>query len=55
MPVLALATAGKAVAQLQTQVVYIPLELPLDSARHAPGTARGYNFSYFNAGWITNE
>jgi hypothetical protein len=42
------------VARLQTQVVYIPLELPLDSARHAPGTARGYNFSYFNAEWITN-
>jgi hypothetical protein len=29
----------------QTQVVYIPLKLPLDSARHAPGTGRGYNYS----------
>jgi len=23
--------------------MYIPLKLPLDSARHAPGTARGYS------------
>ena len=32
-------------AQQQTQVVYIPLKLPLDSARHAPGTERGYSIS----------
>ncbi len=26
------------------QVMYVPLKLPLDSARHAPGTERGYSF-----------
>jgi hypothetical protein len=43
VPVLAPATHGEGGGAQQTQVVYIPLKLPLDSARHAPGTARGYN------------
>ena len=29
----------------QTQFCKSPLKLPLDSARHAPRTERGYNFS----------
>jgi hypothetical protein len=36
-------TRGSAGAE-QTQDVYIPLKLPLDSARHAPGTERGYSY-----------
>ena len=34
--------------------VYIPPQLPLDSARHAPGTVRGYKLSCFDAGRIMN-
>jgi len=48
MPVLRQSHAGKAAARTK-QVVYIPLKLPLDSARHTPGTARGYSFSCLNA------
>jgi hypothetical protein len=47
MPALRRPHAGKAHDAVQTQVVYIPLKLPLDSARHTPRTARGYNFSFY--------
>jgi len=39
------AARGEGDGAEQTQVVYIPPQLPLDSARHAPGTGRGYSFS----------
>ena len=42
-------TRGEGGGTEQTQVVYIPLKLPLDSARHAPGTARGYSYREQNA------
>jgi len=32
-----------------------PSKLPLDSARRAPGTERGYSFSYLNAETRTND
>jgi len=44
MPMPAPATAGKAAVWSKHSSV-IPLKLPLDSARHTPRTARGYNFS----------
>jgi len=37
MPVARPPHAGKALGAERTQDVYIPLKLPLDSARHAPG------------------
>jgi len=46
VPVVRSPHAGKAGGAEQTQVVYIPLKLPLDSARHAPRTERGYNYSH---------
>ncbi len=41
------AYAGK--RHLEQNRLYIPLKLPLDSARHTPGTAHGYSFSCLNA------
>jgi hypothetical protein len=41
-------TRGEGGDSEQTQVVYIPLKLPLDSAHHAPGTERGYSFASEN-------
>ena len=41
-------TRGSVCAE-QTQDVYIPLKLPLDSARHAPRTGHGYSDAYLNA------
>ncbi len=40
------ATRGEGGGAELTQVVYVPLKLPLDSARHAPGTGRGYSYSH---------
>ena len=40
---------GDSAGPRQTQVVYVPLKLPLDSARHAPGTERGYSYFPQNA------
>jgi hypothetical protein len=42
MPVVGTGHRGEGGGAEQTQVVYIPLELPLDSARHAP----------WNGAWI---
>jgi hypothetical protein len=39
------ATRGEALVQANTSCVRIPLKLPLDSARHAPRTARGYSIT----------
>ena len=49
MPVRSGQPAGKAVAKSKHRLCTSPLELPLDSARHAPGTGRGYSYSYLNA------
>jgi hypothetical protein len=51
MPATMSATRGDSAGAEQTQVVYIPLKLPLDSARHAPGTMRGYRYFPQNADW----
>jgi hypothetical protein len=55
MPVARPPHAGKALGAERTQDVYIPLKLPLDSARHAPGTGRGYSYSYLNAEMRMND
>jgi hypothetical protein len=47
VPVRSRQSAGKAVAKSKHRLCISPLKLPLDSARHAPGTARGYSFSDF--------
>jgi hypothetical protein len=49
VPVVHPTTRGEGGGTEQTQVVYIPLKLPLDSARHAPGTERGYSHCEHNA------
>ena len=37
-------TRGETVARSKHRMCYIPLKLPLDSARHALGSERGYSF-----------
>src|SRR5580700_6529716 len=43
------ATRGESGGHSKHRLCTYPLKLPLDSARHAPGTGRGYRFSYLNA------
>jgi hypothetical protein len=45
MPVPPRPHAGNAVVPSEHKMCTSPLKLPLDSARHAPGTERGYSFA----------